>query len=87
MKPIAPKIHLAYFSDPLTSYRDLTVRCGAVLKHADPKWMFEEGLEDGVRWMELERRSCRKCVLGLTGEPLRYLYGLVNAQEEIGVEG
>ena len=87
MKTPRPRIHLLVTSEPLTSYSDLSVRCGVVLKHAEPKWMFTSS----ERPHELSRLSmCTKCLMDLVSESQpetrRYYFGLADAQESKDAE-
>ena len=75
----APKIHLLVVPDPLTNYQDVVVRCGITLAHAEPKFMFAEGMHLQFRLTGV----CSKCLKPALTASDGYLYGLVEGQEEM----
>lgn len=89
MKPRAPRIHLLDCESPLTSYSDITVRCGEVLANAAPKFMVELSTAEGLTYLPLS--TCKKCMTPMVKEidptETRYLYGLVNAQSDLVAQG
>lgn len=81
MKPTRPKIHIIDVSEPLFAFSDLIVRCGIQLHNAEVKYMVSDDLAD---CLTLPIGTCLKCSdMEPAGEyERRYIYGLVEAQEE-----
>ena len=84
MKPRAPRIHLLDTELPLMNYVGIPVRCGMVLRNAEPKFMFEEEM-GGEIWGGYPRQTCTSCrqsnIERFSRSGKRYLYGLVEGQE------
>lgn len=89
MKPPRPKIHLADRDSPILDYSNVEVTCGAVLAHAEPKWMIQDVVDpDGLAIPPRDLCTpCRKAYEAIDVMPAAaksYVYGLVNAQENLG---
>jgi hypothetical protein len=85
MRPPRPRIHLLDTDEPLLAYHELIVRCGLVLKNAEPKFMWAEDVSEAFR---VPLGTCRSCMeLPQTGENARhYCYGLVEGQAAMNEE-
>lgn len=81
MKSPRPKIHLLDVSEPLLAYHEIEMRCGVVLKNAQPKFMFSHDVRHEV---SLPLGLCRKCMekAPVISDDPYYHYGLVEAEEE-----